>query len=700
MSREELKLKLNNADIDAFPFINTPFDITVYLSDSNDQLFQGNIDIPLQVSLCGDDNKPVDGADSIICISPGNVSIGKSGTATLRVTLKKLSMAVGNKKFKLLVSASTVKEYYIKPVSSPLLTCVLYKLCVSEENSSQFVWFKDEGGREKCIELSVSLRNSAGEIVRRRKVKLKMTLCYSSGVEVSREAQKILTMPEDSSAKIISEDSGETTVRYRINEVSKTHQSQAFCVLISPDVSTSPMNADIAPCTSTPVEVRSKRNNTNKRGRDSASSTVFDVAGVMSVSASGSMSNLNAMGQQIPASVGGDPAPKKGKTGSQPYVLGATDCAGSNAYITELNKIVNWNNNVIEKLQEMQWKGPIGYSDGGPGNPKVPMYNIPNPIESINQLLRSYEENVIASTNYLMSLSGGEPVGDAPLVGHQKRQNNSYGSSDIDPYHAPLASISAYIGGGVTDFTSAAIDQDTGDLASSSVINRNHSLFTSELNRGSSCLMPIPMFSSTSFMDGPNSSSAAVRFSSIGLLNGDADIDPTEVSASSSALEASTYSILPVPYTLVENDLSSSSKSSVNVNRLVGPSSSWKDQGRSLGCPSFNGDNKLIGFAAYRKGRGGNPEYFFIEAHPISDRTHRDDATNVLLNPAEITFLEKKLLELERKVAANSDFLVSASTAYDTSNHDKLYRLSTFNSLITMLEAVVVFVECKYHNEP
>lgn len=714
MSREELKLKLNNADIDAFPFINTPFDVAVYLSDINDQIYQGNIDVPLQISLCGDDNKVVEDSDNIMTISPANVIIGKTGTATIRVTLKKLSMTVGNKKFKLLVSASTVKEFYVKPVSSPLLTCVLYKLRVTEENTSQFIWFKDEGGREKCIELHVSLRDAAGEIVRRRKVKLRMTLCYSSGVEVSREAQKILTMPEHFS-KIISEDTGETDISYRINEVSKGHQSQAFRVLISPDVSTSPMNADIAPCSSTPVEVRSKRNNTSsKRGRDTAMCNVFDAAGSVSVTASNSVPNLNALGQQIPASVGGgNLTTKKSKKNGNTDIINSF--SSGNAFITELNKIVLWNNSVIEQLQAMQWKGPIGYTEGGPGNPAVPIYNIPNPIESINQLLTTYEETVVASTNTLMSLSrgqgvalgaseGGEMGHRDVLFGYQQRSN------------ATDSSTTSFVANGMGYFNGDC--EDTGDFLSNDPsftgVHRNNSLFASDLYRGSSA-MPLSMISGASFLDGSNATEGDMLHTTgigmgISMGNGIDMLSGHRISKANSAVPSSTHTptisdkthfILPVPYTLVDNDLLSSSKSSGSVNRLVSPEDRCKedDQGRSIGCASFGSDGKLIGFHSFGANAAGQQESFFIEALPEAFRAshgYTDQPSRVLLSPTEIDYLEKQLQERQRKASHDHSYLVDPMTPYDVVNCDKLYDVASFPSLKLMVDAVVVAVDCKY----
>jgi len=693
MSREELKLKLNNAEIEAFPFVGTPFDITVYVSDANDQVYQGKVEIPLSVSLCGDDNKVVEGAESIMSISPANICIGKNGVTTMKVTFKKLSMDVGNKKFKLLISASAVKDLYVKPVSSPVLTCVRHKICITEENKTQFVWMKDEGGREKCIELDVSLRDATGAVVRNRKVKLKMTLCYSSGVAVSKEAQKILTMPEGS-VKTINEETGNTIIKYRINEVSKTHQSQAFCVLISPDISTSPVNADIAPCTSVAVEVRSKRNNSIKRARENPTCNLFDGVGSGSVSASSSALNLNAMGQLIPASLGGDRMSKKGKKGTAGGTVG--DISSSSAFIMQLNNIVLWNNTVVEKLKEIRWK-PIGQSESRPGVPSQPLYSIPNNIECIDHLLKTYDETVISSTKYLFSLS---------QVGEDSDPQSDYKQTATSSYSAPMSSISSYMGG---DFTSSGADDFSDDLMSSGIA-RNNSLFVqglggdSGINRESTTgIMPLSTISTFSFLDSVNpavappstSAGAGAGRSNTSAINSSGN-NPWLSSPQSQGLEDNIESIIPTPYRLVEDsDLLSSSKSSVNVNRLVSPEDCPGGGGRLLGCPSFNADNKLVGFICCEV-TSDSFRRFFVAAHLIPDRSHGDDATNVLLHRAEFGFLEDELCELERKVSCDPNFLVDPSTPYDSLNHEKLYRTSSFANYKTMADAVVVFIQSKY----
>lgn len=58
------------------------------------------------------------------------------------------------------------------------------------------MWFKDEGGRDKCIELNISLRDHNNDKIVERKVPLKVVLLYADGNPVLK--QEILKISPDS----------------------------------------------------------------------------------------------------------------------------------------------------------------------------------------------------------------------------------------------------------------------------------------------------------------------------------------------------------------------------------------------------------------------------------------------------------------------------------------------------------------------
>ena len=333
-------------------------------------------------------------------------SISKNGTAKCIISINELSMDHHNKKFVILFSvfqednitkAVSSAIPYIKPVISPPLLCVTHRLVIEEENREPFIWFKDEGGREKCIDLKIVLKDHNNQIVRNRKVKLKVTLCYFGGAIVN--AQDLLTLSSDSRLMIEDHNSnvqiaGETQIKYRINEVSKTHQSQPFCVYISPDTSFSPLFGDIAPAYSVPVEIRSKRNNPNKRPRESkqadelSSSEHFNHRVVKPITQMNPINNISTTTITNTNSISSASTSTTGlntlnnihkKQKSQNHLHEYTP---QDEYVVVIDNVVKWTNRVVEGLQEIQWR-PAGYNNG---DPSQVLYNIVNPNDIIKKI--------------------------------------------------------------------------------------------------------------------------------------------------------------------------------------------------------------------------------------------------------------------------------------------------------------------------
>ena len=111
--------------------------------------------------------------------------------ATVNIKFNTLSMNHANKKFVLQFSSAYDRtRSKIKPandidvdylstigtVSTPGLQVVRNRLLVqttilgSEGEEKHDIWYKDEGGRENCIEMVVSLQDSEGRLVVNRSV--------------------------------------------------------------------------------------------------------------------------------------------------------------------------------------------------------------------------------------------------------------------------------------------------------------------------------------------------------------------------------------------------------------------------------------------------------------------------------------------------------------------------------------------------
>lgn len=182
------------------------------------------------------------------------------------------------------------------------LTRSRYKLKVTSKLPEK--WYKDEGGRDKCMDVNVVLVDHLGRPVSTRKVPLAVVLEYEEGLKVTK--QSILKVAPDSQLRIDSKvrssatpvelsragitlcrvvvwcgvvwcwcwvKQGTARIRARIEDVSKNHQGQQFRMRIMPDVKQEPLTHDISADVTSAVTVRSKRNKRNrnaKRARDTA----------------------------------------------------------------------------------------------------------------------------------------------------------------------------------------------------------------------------------------------------------------------------------------------------------------------------------------------------------------------------------------------------------------------------------------------
>jgi hypothetical protein len=118
------------------------------------------------------------------------------------------------------------------------------------------VWFKDEGGREKCMTISLVLDPAPGRRLEDRVIPLQVRLLYENGNEVAN--QNILRLFPDMRPNMMN---GRVTISFRIDDVSKNHQGQSFSVEIAPQrQDTSSMFQDISPIITNVIAIRSKRN--------------------------------------------------------------------------------------------------------------------------------------------------------------------------------------------------------------------------------------------------------------------------------------------------------------------------------------------------------------------------------------------------------------------------------------------------------
>jgi hypothetical protein len=284
------------------------------------------------------------------------------------------------------------QELKIVPVVTSEMTVIQQRLIIQEKLPE--LWYKDEGGRDKCMTLPIFLVNEKNERVGDRPVPLRVTLLYENEHPVLK--QDILKMSPDCQRTIDS--SGKALLKLRIEDVSKNHQGQAFRLKVEPDTAQSPMNFDVAFDLSSTISVRSKRNKrrqTKSGGLHQISHHVLTAGISNSASATSSPSSntdnemnrsMGNFNNSTGSFVGDDRLHKKQKLSSTSGGLDTPTSSSSNGGTVGNNntltgameKVLSWTGAVVHGLHQLEWQ-TVGYeskTDGTP-DPERPIYRCP-----------------------------------------------------------------------------------------------------------------------------------------------------------------------------------------------------------------------------------------------------------------------------------------------------------------------------------
>ncbi len=270
-------------------------------------------------------------------------------------------------------------------------------------------WFKDEGGRDNCVEFSVRLVDSEGHEVLNRNVQLRLTLLYGNMHPVAN--QDILRVfscsewslnPQNYGAK---KDQSTVHFKVRIDEVSRHHQKQAFRIRVAAEPVGHESTLDIRPGASKPIFVLSKRiarktkQKAEYKGRpDQRGDVKYSLSPTRGASSqhSGSIDKTN-----IDRNIGkrrmstGQAFPPKRK------VLGVNVLMdrgfvepvemSPSAFHCALKNVVSWSKEVVNTLLAIEWK-LIGYETlpNNQSNLDRPLYRISDPNPLIASLLNKY----------------------------------------------------------------------------------------------------------------------------------------------------------------------------------------------------------------------------------------------------------------------------------------------------------------------
>jgi hypothetical protein len=265
------------------------------------------------------------------------------------------------------ISAKDCREITTVTTTTTHLVQAKIKVSTTEEWGS--IWYKDEGGRDKSMEVIAEAYDKDNQVVR-EKIPLNLTLFYDSETPVQVSNQDLLKAQGSERKLQLDKSTGRARVRFRIEDVSKNHQGQNFILRIAADKKDE--QHAVAPGFSPAVSVRSKR---NKRHRASNSLTSGGRGTQGTEPSSPTMMRSSPMYADHP---------------SIPL-----DGADSTRLREAIQGVMHWTDEVVNGLYSLQWQ-VIGYAQHPDGSPDYnrPYHSMPNPNPLIAQVLSRYTDSV------------------------------------------------------------------------------------------------------------------------------------------------------------------------------------------------------------------------------------------------------------------------------------------------------------------
>lgn len=333
-----------------------------------------------------------------VCLVSGSMSIKQAVTFQIRLALDKNT----------------------SPALTRRVNLVQGKLSIETSTDWTSIWYKDEGGRDKCIEFCVEATEKNEKPVK-EKLPLTVTLCYATADEPIRVLNQEVLRIIGSEKKLQTERStGRAKIRFRIEDVSKNHQGQDFLLQVAVD---NRMYPGIAPAYTPSVSVRSKRNKRHRAPQDYQSHAESSV-------------------RASPPSSGG------GGVDCHPVSLEGTDL---DAILDAMHGVKKWADEVYTGLHPLQWQ-ILGYARNEDGSPDFtrPYHSMSNPNSFISRMRASYMDSTRKQLQFLeqiltrssaSSSQGGQPDAYAQMVAppHDPFWMNHSSMPPIHPMMHPLA---------------------------------------------------------------------------------------------------------------------------------------------------------------------------------------------------------------------------------------------------------------------
>lgn len=253
-----------------FLFVNKTYDYTIYLKQNNQTVY-----IPCDITIKPYMTDYEDADPYIKFLTPSTGRLNEKGEFPFQFKLTHLTKLTAEdvhhnslKKMYFNITASQNDEMLLQYDSIPFV-CVKYQLIVKclQTTEPYLLFYKDRGGKESGIELSITLENEQGNMVLNKTVDLQASLLYENGLQVLD--QRLLVATTSQNNPITREDfqlkNGYKQLKFRINQVSSKHCNQKFLIHVAAPLRTEEGGLikeyyEIAPADSIPIEVRSKKN--------------------------------------------------------------------------------------------------------------------------------------------------------------------------------------------------------------------------------------------------------------------------------------------------------------------------------------------------------------------------------------------------------------------------------------------------------
>ena len=527
----------------------------------------------------------------------------------------------------------------VQSVSTRSMQMVNYKIRAKVEEEWDAVWYKDEGGRDKCMEVFVAVYDKDGQPKTGEQILLEPILCYMvDGGDVSPTKvanQDILRILGSVNGTVLDKDTGRARLRFRVEDVSKNHQGHSFVLQIGP-VNHMTAFKDIAPAYTPAVSVRSKR---NKRSRGSNIPR-------------GGGARQSVSGVKPPAAI------RQKLTGSfnsaGDSFLGASNQnfslnpAKSNQLQQAMAGIIQWVDSVVNGLYPLQWS-VLGYQQHSNGEPNYskPFHNMPNPNPSINEILTSYTDTVQGNLRILLK---------AVEEAHTSNTTSGGGRADTTSASAAADYMASSLRG--RDFTSASNEQylmKSTDRFQGVGMMASNTRIRGEAGRGQTAI-PRPSMAFEGYRQRNEATSALPYQTRTGMTNSmSSSVALPGVSEGSKF--TSHASLIPQ-----QNAVADTVSQETEIEYVLGKQYKTLRCGERLGYPCFNENMEILGF--YRECTNGKPGL----GQFISISRHADD-----FGPLEIMQSSEIL----------RDFIEKGS--------DAVLRLKDHGSIRRLLDAVTLY---------